>query len=154
MVLLEILTEEHRDVVIITQTLEREAQKCLDKNKPLIKDEYLQVIKTCREFFKTRIAKHFHAEETALFPILAEKSSDSNLIIKTMISEHSRIMEMFVDFEIIVDHKQSIKALTDLMVELSEHVRNEDEFFSSIHLTEGEISRFDNIAKNMGIHLA
>jgi len=119
-----------------------------------MKDAYLQIIKPSRSFFKLRIAMHFRAEEKALYPILVKESPSSILIIKTMIAEHSEIMKKFVAFEIIVDYKQSIKALTDLMNDLSEHVRNEDELFSSINLSQEATTYFDNIAQKICIKLA
>lgn len=144
------LSVEHDDVFKRLQLFEKASLDCFENKKNLSKKEYLKIVTPCRTLFKTGLVAHFKHEEMAVFPILLGKSKMVAQTIRNLISDHSMMMNKFSEFESIEDYDLSIQVLSDLMKLLSNHAEKEEDFFSSIQLSNDEIIKIDEVAKALG----
>lgn len=151
---LKTLSLEHDDVFKRAHIFEKATLECFENKKNLSKEEYIKIVTPCKTLFKTGLSVHFKFEEIGLFPIIMGKSNEAKQKVRDLLSDHSRIMKRFSEFETIEDYNLSIQILNDLMKDLSFHAKNEENFFSTIHLSKDETKKIDDIANGLGLKLS
>lgn len=141
---------DHIDMAKRAEILEATALDYFDNDKQLRKEEYHTIVTPCTSLFKNSLVKHFKVEETAIFPILIEKTQDARHTVRDFLSDHTMLMKMFSEYETTEDQNRSLRLLTDLMKDLSYHIGKEDEFFQSFMLSKNETTRIDELALKLG----
>lgn len=138
---MENLKKEHSDVFKRIQLWESSQIHFLEETR----DHYQDFIKELSQFFKTGLAYHFKVEEEALFPVLKNKVEPS--IIQNLLFDHERIIKEFRRFELVKDFDLSVQILKSLINYLKIHAQKEEDFFSSINLSDYELKKVDEQAK-------
>ena len=147
----EDLQKVNDDILKRTQVLESSTIAFFLDKKDLSREEYQKTGVPFKNLFKASLEKHFRFEEAALYPIIMEKSPKARQLVSEMISDHSRIMQAFKDFERIENYRDSVKALTDILRDVSLHAGKENVLYSSISLSKNESAKVAEIASSMGI---
>jgi iron-sulfur cluster repair protein YtfE (RIC family) len=141
MVTMEMLRNEHIDVFKRIQLWESSQIHFLQETR----DQYPVFVRELSEFFKTGLAYHFKVEEEALFPVLKNKVEPS--IIQNLLFDHERIIKEFRRFELVEDFDLSVQILKSLINYLKIHAQKEEDFFSSVNLSDEEVKQVDAKAK-------
>jgi len=108
--------------------------------------ELATFVQEISQFVRSVLFNHFKVEEEALFPVMQNKVKP--LTIENLLSDHKRIVNIFHEYlKYIDDFNRSFQLLKNLINYLDIHAKKEEEFFSSITLSDEELKKIDSMAK-------
>lgn len=138
----ELLRKAHNEVLMKVHSIETQQIQSLQETL----EKYPQFVKDFTQNVETVLFKHFKLEEEVLFPILDKKVESST--IQFLLIDHERIRNIFHEYlEYVQDFDHSIQLLKNFINYLNIHAKKEEEFFSSITLSDEELKQIDETAR-------
>lgn len=113
-----LLSHDHHRGLLLAQLLKKNAPPY----KGLPKD-ISGKIQYAVNAFNLELVQHFEDEEKILFPLLKEKSAESNKLIDELISEHKILRENILGFG---DNKNPVEIMDETGKLLEQHIRKEE----------------------------
>jgi hemerythrin-like domain-containing protein len=114
------LSHDHHHALALALRCRKQA---LGRLKPMGAEGLKARAEEFKEFFNTKLKRHFNAEEQILFPFLRAATPESNGLIDELLKEHEQIRRTALTMEAGKDRARILFDLGDL---LERHIRREE----------------------------